>query len=153
MRKLSSIALVGIAIVLATVSFGFAAPSRGGGGGVHGGGGFHGGGPAVRSGPAFHASRPGFHGSPGFHGHPGVHGHFDGHHFHNHGRVFVGGAFVAAPFFWPYAAYPYPYTYSYDPGYAYQAPAQSYWYYCPSYGAYYPSVQTCPEAWVPVPAQ
>ena len=41
----------------------------------------------------------------------------------------------------------FPYPYFYDP---YAAPA--YWYYCPSYRAYYPSVTTCPEAWVPVPS-
>jgi hypothetical protein len=27
----------------------------------------------------------------------------------------------------------------------------SYWYYCESAGAYYPSVPTCPEPWVKVP--
>ena len=32
-----------------------------------------------------------------------------------------------------------------------QPPPQWYWYYCPSAQAYYPSVQTCPEAWVKVP--
>ena len=31
------------------------------------------------------------------------------------------------------------------------APAQGYWYFCPSSKAYYPSVRTCPEAWVKVP--
>jgi hypothetical protein len=29
--------------------------------------------------------------------------------------------------------------------------AESYWYYCQSAGAYYPSVGTCPEEWVKVP--
>jgi hypothetical protein len=28
----------------------------------------------------------------------------------------------------------------------------AYWYYCPSYGTYYPNVTSCPEAWVPIPA-
>jgi len=32
----------------------------------------------------------------------------------------------------------------------YRAPAH--WYYCPSYGAYYPNVASCPEAWETVPA-
>jgi hypothetical protein len=27
-----------------------------------------------------------------------------------------------------------------------------YYWYCPSYGAYYPSVASCPDTWVPVPA-
>ncbi|HEV8439773.1 MAG TPA: hypothetical protein VGT40_16920 [Methylomirabilota bacterium] len=30
---------------------------------------------------------------------------------------------------------------------------QSNWYYCPSEKTYYPYVQTCPEAWVTVPAR
>jgi hypothetical protein len=37
------------------------------------------------------------------------------------------------------------------PVYAQQGPAQGSWYFCPSSKAYYPSVQTCPEAWVKVP--
>ena len=32
-------------------------------------------------------------------------------------------------------------------------PATAYWYYCPDAKAYYPSVSTCPEAWVKVPAR
>jgi hypothetical protein len=32
-----------------------------------------------------------------------------------------------------------------------QQPAQSYWYYCSSAGAYYPTVPTCPEPWTKVP--
>ena len=37
-----------------------------------------------------------------------------------------------------------------------QAPAapaepKSYWYYCASAGAYYPTAPTCPEAWIKVP--
>jgi hypothetical protein len=31
------------------------------------------------------------------------------------------------------------------------AEAESYWYFCPSAHAYYPSVQSCSEAWVKVP--
>jgi len=31
------------------------------------------------------------------------------------------------------------------------ASSPSYWYYCESAGAYYPSVPTCPEPWVKVP--
>jgi hypothetical protein len=35
-----------------------------------------------------------------------------------------------------------------------QQPAapQAYWYYCASAGAYFPSVASCPEPWIPVPA-
>jgi|SRR5262245_34211307 len=32
-----------------------------------------------------------------------------------------------------------------------QQPSQSYWYYCPSAGAYYPTVPTCPQPWIKVP--
>jgi len=73
--------------------------------------------------------------SQGGFGHGGVEGHhFEGRHFDRdfHGR------FGFAPVL-PY--------YGYDP---YSAP--NYWYYCPSYGAYYPNVQSCPDAWVPVQA-
>jgi hypothetical protein len=79
-------------------------------------------------------------GHGGFDGHHGVDGHhgFDGHHFDHH-------RFGVAPVFPFYGYYPY-----YPPAYGYQAP--SYWYYCPSAGAYYPYVQSCAEAWEPVPA-
>src|SRR5439155_25288824 len=75
-------------------------------------------------------------------GHPSrgfVHRGFEGHH---HFDRFRHGHFVSG--FGP--VYPY---YGYYP-YEYDAPA--YWYYCPSYGAYYPNVASCPETWVPVPA-
>jgi hypothetical protein len=81
-------------------------------------------------------------------GHSGVghsNGHFEGHHFvghHGFHRGFHGGVFVAPVV--PFYGY-------YDPP-VYQPPAPAYWYYCPSYGAYYPSVPTCPDNWVPVPA-
>jgi len=32
-----------------------------------------------------------------------------------------------------------------------QQPSQSYWYYCPSARAYYPTAPTCPEEWIKVP--
>jgi len=32
-----------------------------------------------------------------------------------------------------------------------QQPPESYWYYCASAGAYYPTAPTCPEPWVKVP--
>jgi hypothetical protein len=68
----------------------------------------------------------------GFEGH-----HFDDHRFDGHRR------FGFAPVF--------PYYYPYDaPAYGYGAP--SYWYYCASYGEYYPNGESCPDAWVPVPA-
>ena len=87
------------------------------------------------------------------------------------GRVFIG---VGPAFWWgaPYPYRPYPYWGYYPaPYYVYPPPAiiveqppvyiqqqpplppppQVYWYYCPSAQAYYPSVPTCPEAWVKVP--
>jgi hypothetical protein len=39
------------------------------------------------------------------------------------------------------------------PAYVYSPPPTTYWYFCPSYGAYYPNVPNCPEPWVPVPAR
>lgn len=92
-------------------------------------------------GPGFGGGHPGgAAGHGGFDGHHGVDGHrgFDGHHFDHH-------RFGFAPGFPFYGYYPY-----YPPENGYQAPA--YWYYCPSAGAYYPYVQSCPEAWEPVPA-
>ena len=32
-----------------------------------------------------------------------------------------------------------------------QQPAESYWYYCPSARAYYPTAPACPEPWIKVP--
>lgn len=86
------------------------------------------------------------------------------HHGHFHHRHFFGG-FAAGVFtgvvlgsaFAPVYAYPVP-VYAY-PAPVYVAPAPpapplpAYWYYCRSAGAYYPYVPSCPEPWVPVPAQ
>ncbi len=102
------------------------------------------------------------------------------HHHGGHSRVFIGTSFWWDPPY-PYWYYPYPYyPYPYYPYYVYppappvviyeeppvyiqqpppqQAPAappsvpvESYWYYCQSAQAYYPSVQQCPEAWIKVP--
>ncbi len=91
--------------------------------------------------PSQAAGREG-HGSPGgrpighFEGHRGPGGRHD---FDRgrHPRVFIG---VGPAFYW-------------GPAYAYAPPPPAYWYYCPSYGAYYPNVPSCPEAWVPVPAE
>src|SRR6266851_4901458 len=91
----------------------------------------------VTSAPAFARGR----------GHGGHHGHHAHHGFH-HGTVFVGVApliaFVPA---YPYDWYPAP-SYVYPP-----PPPPTYWYFCPSSGAHYPNVPSCPEPWVPVPAQ
>jgi len=77
-------------------------------------------------------------------------GHFEGHHFEGHhfdgDRFHHGwpGGYGIAP------AYPYYYGYDYAPDSSY-APPTSYWY-CSSYGAYYPDMASCPDAWMPVPA-
>ena len=117
MRKFASIALVGLAIVLAVASPGLAEPRHGGG---HGGGFARG---HFESHGHFVAPRR-------FEGH---HGFVGPHHFVRRGP-FIG----VAPFF---SVYP--------PVGVYAAPAPTYWY-CPSYGAYYPDVPSCPEPWVPV---
>ena len=118
MSKLSSIALVGVAIVLAAASPSYAAAGHGG----HGSSG--------------HSAGGHFEGHRGFEGHHG----FDGR--GNFARRGHGGAFIGVPF---YLAPDYSDAYTYSP------PPSTYWYYCPSYGAYYPTVPRCPEAWVPVP--
>src|SRR6266536_3004656 len=62
-------------------------------------------------------------------------------------RVFIGiGPSVTWDSAYAYSAYP-------APGYGYIAPPPTYWYFCPSYGAYYPDVPSCPEPWVPVPTR
>ena len=53
-------------------------------------------------------------------------------------------------YIYPYNQYSYRWTYPYYPAPTYVAP--TYWYYCPSYAAYYPYVASCPESWVVVPA-
>jgi hypothetical protein len=85
----------------------------------------------------------GGHGVGGGHpeGHGGFEGHhdFDGHHFDRDGDGRSG--FGIGPVV-PYYGY-------YPPANGYERP--TYWY-CSSYGAYYPNVTSCPETWVPVPA-
>lgn len=129
LKRLSTIALATIAIVLATTTLGRAEPAHGGG---HTGIAGH---PGARfdGHRAFDAHR--------FDGRRLDGRHFDRRPFAHRFHRFHGGAVIVAPFFWSY--YPYP-------AYSYQPPAPTYWY-CPSYGAYYPTVQSCPEPWVPVP--
>jgi len=68
------------------------------------------------------------------------------HHFAPRTRVFIGGAFIAAPLYFP----PPPVYYAPPPAY-YSAPPSTTYYYCPAYGAYYPQVQQCPGGWQMVP--
>lgn len=115
-----------------------------------------------------------------FHGHHGIRSHvvigvgpvfghrFHGHRGHRHHGVRSHVVIGVGPAFW---WYPYPYWYDPPPYYIYSAPLvvvqeppvylqqptvvepapPGYWYYCPSAKAYYPQVQTCPEAWIKVP--
>jgi hypothetical protein len=142
-----------LAIVIVGVLVAGAALSAEAGGGRAGG--FHGG----RSG--WHGG--GFRGSHGFHrggarwGH-GIHGR----RFHGGTRVFIGGAvgLWGWPGWWgaPYPAYVAP-PVVVPPGpteYIQQEPAlpaDAYWYYCQSAGAYYPYVKECPGGWMQVVPQ
>ena len=69
--------------------------------------------------------------------------------FHRWGgpRVFIG---VGPSFAWGPA---YAYGGYATPAYEYAPPRPTCWYYCPSYGAYYPNVPSCPAPWVPVPVR
>jgi hypothetical protein len=148
MKRMMSIALV-IGLVLASAGMSQARPHGAPSGGhfqgrpaVQGHGGF-----VARPGFPPHngfAARPGFPVHRGFAARPG----FAPHRHFNRGGVFVGVAPFVIGGAIAYGAAPY-----YDPGYAYATPEPSYWYYCQSYGAYYPDVPSCPEPWVPVPAQ
>ena len=114
------------------------ADARGGRGGGRGGGSHSG----ARSG--------------GWHSHS--HGHSRGFSggFHRPGRFRSGGFFVAAPLFgYGYGYAPYPYYGAYAAPAApvyYVERTDGYWYYCPDAGRYYPDVETCDTAWVPVQA-
>ena len=97
---------------------------------------------APRGGHDFHAApapRAHFEGRPGFEGHR----HLDHRGFEHRGHG--AAVFVAPSFVWGYPDYD-------PPDYAYTTPAPAYWYYCPTYGAYYPNVDSCPVPWVTVPA-
>jgi len=100
---------------------------------------------------------PSYAGGHGGHGGHGFGHHHGSHHgFRGHGAIVIGPSFWWDPW-WPWWYYPPPY-YAYPPppvimqqppAYpAPPAPPQSYWYYCQSAKAYYPSVETCAEAWI-----
>ena len=99
---------------------------------------------AAASAPAVAAGR-----GRGGGGHGGSHtGTHSGTHFHHH---FSTGVFIGAPLFYFPRAYYYPSPYSYyapaEPTYYVEQPQPGYWHYCPSAGAYYPQVQSCPGGW------
>src|SRR5215813_8528239 len=54
------------------------------------------------------------------------------------------------PSFWVWAPPP---VIESAPVYAHEETPRGYWYFCPSSRAYYPSVQSCSEAWIKVPPQ
>jgi len=113
------------------------------------------------------STTPGFawvHGGGGGVRHGGWNGHGHGGGFHGHGVVVVGPGCCWGPWWgWGWGGY-YPGPYYYQPQVMVQpapiysdaptqgsAPPESYWYYCPSTKAYYPSVSSCGEAWIKVP--
>ncbi len=100
------------------------------------------------------SSARGHHGGRG--GHGSGHHRFGHHGFRGHGVVVVGPSFWWDPYWWyyppPYYGYaPPPVVVEPPPIYIQEpGPSQSYWYYCSSARAYYPSVPTCREAWIRV---
>ena len=70
-----------------------------------------------------------------------------------HGVVVVGPTFWWGP--WgPWWWYPPPapqVIVQPAPVFVQQPAAESFWYYCQSAGAYYPTAPSCPEAWIKVP--
>jgi hypothetical protein len=77
--------------------------------------------------------------------------------FRGHGVIVVGPGCCWGPPWWyydppPYYVYAPPPVVQEPPVYVERpAPPESYWYYCPSTKAYYPSVPSCSEAWIKVP--
>ena len=76
----------------------------------------------------------------------GQHGHRHHHHGVRSGVVFWGPSLWLAPYWWYYP--PPPLVVEEPPTYIEQP---SYWYYCPSAGAYYRNVPSCAETWIKVP--
>jgi hypothetical protein len=134
--KSTILARVGVALVIVALLIAGASPSEAGGRGSGWSGGSHAG--------------------SGMSGHSGHgHGHFHGHGFVG-GGVFVGGGpwgwdpFWYSPWPWPYPSAPPPVYGAQSWTYVERPLVAGYWYYCPSANAYYPSVPSCPEPWVPV---
>lgn len=83
------------------------------------------------------------HGAPGAHARPPAHRPDIHRHFAPRVRPFVG----VTPWFWWEPYWPPEVLVVPPPAYV---PQPRYWYYCPSAGAYWPTVPSCPEPWVPV---
>ena len=133
LRRAGKFAIAAIAVLAITLVVNAPGEARGMAGG-HAGGGHPAGG---HPGGFAHQGFDGHHGSGDHHGFNGHHGFVGPRHF--------GFGFVPVFPYSPYGYYPYA-----PPAYGGEAPA--YWYYCPSAGAYYPNVTSCPEPWQPVPA-
>ena len=89
-------------------------------------------------------------------GHHGRHGghqrHHFGHHGHHQGRFFFGGGpalWWGPPWWYRHAFYPRT-VFVEEPIVYIERTAGDWWYYCESAGAYYPSVESCPEPWMKV---
>jgi hypothetical protein len=121
MARALAASLLAVTLIVTPAAPGFA--------GGHGGGGGHGG-----------------HGAPGGHG---FHGHFHG---HGHAVIVGGSGFWWGPWWWYDPAYAYPPQVVVQPAPVIvdERASQSYWYYCSSAKAYYPTSPTCPEAWIKV---
>jgi hypothetical protein len=131
-EKLGAVVLAAMTLVLAAPALSLARGGGFGGQGFMGGMGGHSG---ALTGHSDFGGHPGFAGHPRFEGPPDFAGH-PGFHRDDHGRGFV---FVGPGLFYGWPSYPY------------AGAPRGYWYYCPSAGAYYPYVESCPEAWVEVP--
>ena len=122
-----------------------------------------GGGPPFARPPGFRGQPP-FPGPPAFRGHPpfarrpvlpAPRFHGGGGHFHGHGQgvVVVGPTFWWGPWWGPWWYGPPAPQVIVQPApvFVQQPAAESFWYYCQSAGAYYPTAPSCPEAWIKVP--
>ncbi len=94
----------------------------------------------------------GGHGGGGHGGHGGSGGHGFHGHFHGHAVIAGGAGFWWGPWWWYDPAYPYSPQVVVQPAPVItdERSPQSYWYYCSSAKAYYPTTPTCPEAWIKV---
>src|SRR6202795_5236020 len=134
MKQIAVVGLVVVAVIFASVGPSQARPNVG-----HGSAGGH----AV----ARVENHRGFQIPSGFQGRQGVDGRREllrgdrGRGFVGVGPLFAGRAFAYGGFYDPGPVYSPP---------VYSAPAPPTYWYCPSAGAYYPDVPSCPDPWVPV---
>jgi hypothetical protein len=158
MMKMRTFAIAAALSIIAGATPALADHGNWSGGGGHGGGGWHGGG-----GGGWHGGGGGgWHGGTAWRGGGGWHGDHGWRGGWGGGRGWYGGGFGFGGFVGPGWGYPYgvdPYAYSGAYPYPPMAPAavpvapgSATLYYCRSSAAYYPTVPTCPEPWVMMPA-